>query len=394
MVVNSITKSHILIVAPYSTLPGEPHVNRFSHLAVALAQHGHRVTFVTSRFSHSSKTHRSGPTVATHDGITVVLIDEPGYEKNVGYGRLRSIRTFTANFSGRFGSFDDFDLVYSAFPLISTNIYILKTLNRNRTKFVVDIQDVWPEAISAAFPLARYLPNKLLPFNKSANRVYRGADAIVAVSQTYLNRGLSVNSDAPGLLAYLGSEFKIRTTAPDPSNKIKLFYIGTISYSYDIETIMCAVAELRSCGVAVEFHIYGDGPHRKGLMDKQLDGSTFHGSVPYCELDDALRSKHVAVNCIKAYAPQSITNKLCDYMIWGGAVLNSQELPEVRSLLGRVPHANYKAGSVSSACDAILCLLASGQLFEERTSLAEFSRDVSTSRIIFFVERLLTGNAR
>ncbi|MCH8795258.1 hypothetical protein I5266_12550, partial [Neisseria gonorrhoeae] len=74
-------------------------------------------------------------------------------------------------------------------------------------KLIVDVQDVWPESFSSVVPFLKKIPHNLLPFASRANRAYRYADALVAVSQTYLDRAKEANPNVPGEVIYIGADF-------------------------------------------------------------------------------------------------------------------------------------------------------------------------------------------
>ena len=58
------------------------------------------------------------------------------------------------------------------------------------------------------------IPHNLLPFSSRANRAYRYADALVAVSQTYLDRAKEANPNVPGEVVYIGADFPKLDAAP------------------------------------------------------------------------------------------------------------------------------------------------------------------------------------
>lgn len=379
----------VLLIAPYSALPSDTFVNRFSHLARAFASRGHSTTFVTSRFSHRRKDFHSRPERFS-ENLDVVLVENRPYRSHIGLARVLSLRDFRRNFDAAFRDLAAYDLVYSAYPPIGHNLSVARKIDRGRTKLIVDVQDVWPESISSVIPSFKHLPVGLLPFSRAANSVYRSADALIAVSQTYLERATSTNSQAKSLVAYLGSEFALRETAPS-DGPLRLFYIGTISYSYDIGTIVDAVDQLVNAGYRIDLSVFGDGPALEGMRRRPHAGTTFHGSVPYKVLEPELRRRHVAVNCIRAKAPQSVTNKLCDYLSLGCPILNSQENAEVKALLAKVVHRSYRAGDVASAARAILSMAEDESTYSPWIPNAGFSRSAISESIVDFSERLVSG---
>jgi glycosyltransferase involved in cell wall biosynthesis len=382
----------ILIVAPYSSLPSDKFVNRFSYLAKHLANTGYRTTFVTSTFSHFEKSFRDPPP-ADHPNLEVVLIDEPGYLAHVGLRRVRSIRQFRKNFRTRFPSFAPYDLVYSAYPTIGHNIDILNCIDRARTSLIVDIQDVWPESFSSVVPIIGNVPPRLLPLASAADRVYSGADGLIAVSRTYLDRGTLVNRGGRSMVAYLGSEFAMRNTVPLQIDTVRLCYIGTLSHSYDIATVVTAVDRLVASGRNIEFNIFGAGPDLARLSNLAHRGTRFHGAVPYRELEARLREQHVGVNPIRGNAGQTITNKLCDYLALGCPILNSQRGWEVEQVLAGVGHRNYQAGSVESAMAGIVALAEDPGLHDEWICQPAFSRSRIVKDIAGFLDELLPTRA-
>jgi len=378
----------ILLVAPYASLPTDKLVNRFSFLSKKFAERGHETTFVTSDFSHHEKIHRDLNPQKTHENLEVVLIHEPGYRSHVGLKRVMSMRAFRRNFEAKFRRFDDYDVVYSAYPTIGHNIYLSESINRSKTAFVVDVQDVWPESFSSVFPMLRKVSPQWLPFSRSANKVYSSASALIAVSKTYLERAATVNRDVPTLSAYLGSEFEVVNNVPSKDGPTKLAYIGTLSYSYDIETVIRAVHELKTAGRDIEFNIFGDGPDAERLKALPHTGTNFRGMIAYKSLEAKLREQHVAVNAIKSNARQSITNKLCDYFFLGCPILNTQNDAEVVQLVSNVLHRNYQAGDVRSAMDAIGSIADDRDLHRTWKCNPTFSRDAIAEEIVSFVESL------
>ena len=341
----------ILILAPFCSLPGEPYFNRFLYLAEILSKR-HEVTLLTSRFRHFDKSFRKD--LAEQSSFKIELIDESGYVKNVSIARLRSHSEFIKNFinwftSSRRGA--DYDLVYSAYPLIATNIALGKLKRDYNFKLVIDVQDVWPEAFAAVVPQLDFLPPALIPFSWRANKAYRAADALVAVSETYLNRAQLANPSAPGLVTYIGSDSDFIDSVeaekwPEPG--VNFLYIGTLSHSYDIETIVKGMAKFKLQGEKYYLHILGNGPDAEYLKKIAPENVKFHGFVPYARMVALAKGSDFFINPIKGSAKQSITNKLSDYILIGKRVVTSQTNPEARQLLARAGAIQYRAGDVPS----------------------------------------------
>jgi glycosyltransferase involved in cell wall biosynthesis len=357
-------KRKILIVAPYCLLPGETGFNRFLYLADFLS-YDFDVTLVTSSFRHLDKTHR--PPSPANDKFTIQLLDEPGYKNNVSLGRLYSHSRFVSNFKKWFQSNHDYDLVYSAYPLIETNIILGRKKSEYEFKLIIDVQDVWPESISSFVPFVSKLPLNLLPFWRKANRAYSFADAIVAVSSTYLQRAMLAGFCELSECVFIGSDLN-RANAIEAKvfgdDVFHLIYIGTLSHSYDVETVIESINFLRKSGVKVELHVLGGGPDEARLKNLAGPGIVFYGYVDYSEMFSILKGCSLAVNSLSRAASQSVTNKLSDYLSIGIPIINSQDNKEVLSLLKSVDHANYQAGSVDNFVRAF------NELYSKREKLS------------------------
>ncbi|HEZ0948917.1 glycosyltransferase [Neisseria meningitidis] len=386
---------NITIVAPYCSLPSEPYFNRFWYLAERLSQ-SHDVLLITSRFRHYDKSfRRHEDAAATSNGrLRVKLLDEPGYRKNVSLARVASHRVFVRNLARWLHSPQaaEQDIVYSAYPLIATNLLLGKHKARLGYKLIVDVQDVWPESFSSVVPFLKKVPHKLLPFASRANRAYRYADALVAVSQTYLDRAKETNPNVPGEVIYIGADFPKLDAAPAKDfgdDKTRFFYLGTLSYSYDVETVCKGVRKLLDDGENVELHIMGGGPDLDRLKQYACDGIKFYGYIPYAEMMSVAKGCDIAINAIQSYSMASITNKLSDYMALQKPILNSQVNDEVAEVLTLLPHANYRSGDVDGFVQAAKDILKrKSDPVQSDEIVRRFKRDVAYQKIVNLIERL------
>jgi glycosyltransferase involved in cell wall biosynthesis len=199
-----------------------------------------------------------------------------------------------------------------------------------------------------------------------ANGIYKKADAICAVSETYARRAMAVNSKCDSYtVAYLGTKLSVfdqyrehKPILKKPEGEVWMAYIGTLGYSYDLTCVMDAMSLLGNKGKAycLRFIVIGDGPLREKLESYASKLSlpvTFTGMLPYYEMVPLLCSCDFAVNPIKRGAA-SIINKVGDYAAAGLAVVNTQECPEYRALVDSYSiGVNCENGDVSQLADAI-----------------------------------------
>lgn len=385
----------ITIVAPYCSLPSEPHFNRFWYLAELLAQK-HDVLLITSNFKHYDKSFRrpEDAEAASQGRLKVLLLKESGYQKNVSLDRVKSHHVFVKDFEAWLSAQKpgDTDVMFSAYPLIATNILLGKHKARLGYKLIVDVQDVWPESFSSVIPLLKKIPHNLLPFSGRANQAYRYADGLVAVSQTYLDRAKEANPSAPGEVVYIGADFPKLNTAVAKDfgdDKTRFFYLGTLSFSYDVETVCQGVQRLLDAGENVELHIMGGGPDLEKLKQYENAAIKFYGYIPYSEMMAVAKGCDISVNPIHSYAMQSITNKLSDYMALQKPILNSQVNDEVAEVLTLLPHANYQSGNVADFVRAAREILArKNDPVQSEEIVRRFKRDVAYQKIVDLIERL------
>jgi len=382
---------NIVIVAPFCSLVGEPYFNRFRFLAEMMSEN-HRVSLVTSSFFHAQKCQRACPRPGEQQ-YEIVLIDEPGYATNISLGRIWSHARFVSNFkrwANGFFARQDVDLVYSAYPLLATNIFLGRLKCQYDFKLVIDVQDVWPEAISSAIPLVKRLPRSIIPFSRKADRAYRAADQLIAVSETYLARASSANPRAAASVLYIGADVSLieRIAAkPLPRDEVHFAYIGSVGHSYDIRTLIEAFNQFRQENLNFRLHIMGDGVGVEELRKRASPSITFYGFLPYETMIAMAKSVDFFINPIKNSAMQSVTNKLSDYFVLGKPVISSQACNEVKGLLELIPSENYQAGSVDSLRAAIKRLRGRdlncdgrlARMFDRRRSYAEMITGLTRS---------------
>ena len=388
----------ILIVAPYVTFKDEPGANRFITLARLLSRK-YDVTLVTSRFCHILKSHRDENKHL--DGINLVLLDEPGYKSNVGFGRLKSHHEFCKNFEKfMLSTSGEYSVVYSAYPLIRTNYILGKLKERLGFKLIIDVQDIWPESIMGPIPVLSNTVGKLIlsPITKYANLTYAFADALVAVSKTYMERADVKHLDNQYKeVVYIGADqlhfdSKIKQSS---QKKIIATYIGTMAGSYDLETLVRASA---LCHEQVDIQFIGIGPHEDKLkqLNLKLGGYVkFRGIMSYDKAMLELISSDIAINPIRSTAQQSITNKLSDYFCCGLPILSCQENLEVCELLAQGGGIHYQCGNADELAQRLIFLAENRGVVREMSIINKkiakehFLRECSYVKIIELIARLV-----
>lgn len=394
-------KKHILIIAPYITFPNEPGANRFIAVAKKLSQK-YNVTLVTSKFCHILKSIRAQNPYM--QDFKVILIDEPGYQKNVSFERLLSHHIFCKKFEQFLASYNQpIDLVYSAYPLIKTNYILGRYKKKYGYKLVIDVQDIWPEAISGPIPIfSNVIVQKILsPITRYANTTYSLADGLVAVSKTYLKRSDVKNlDDNLKKVVYIGADslhFE-NYEKEKKAQKIIATYIGTMAGSYDLETVVKAAA---LCHEFVQIQFIGTGPHEQNLKTLNTEHGNyirFLGSLTYDNAMKILMSSDIAINPIKATSQATITNKLSDYFCCGLPIISCQEAEEVKELLALGGGVQYCANNAADLAKQLIRLsqdretLEKMSLVNQNIAKERFLRDISYNEISHLVDKLILSD--
>lgn len=320
--------------------------SRFAYLAELFSVE-YDTHLLTSSFHHSGKRQKeeSPSTGSYHLGY----IYEPGYRKNVSLRRLYSHKVFGKSLRKKLKELGKIDLIYCAIPSIDAAWDSLTYAKDNDIPFVLDVQDLWPEAFQMVIPNEK-LSRALFSFmSKKANFIYEMADYVVAVSETYINRANSCRKSNEGAAVYLGTDkttFDVLLKENQPfkaAGEFWVTYVGTLGHSYDIQVVIDAMHLLKERNYNnIAFHIIGDGPLKERFMNYAISknvNAIFHGRLSYPKAVGYLGVSDVAVNPIVPKSPASIINKHGDYAMAGLPVVSTQNSAEYINLLRQ-----YNAG--------------------------------------------------
>ena len=355
----------ILILANFCGNITKPGNSRFLYLADMLAER-HSVEVVTSDFDHGTKTHYAAPPLKHPYMMT--LLHEGGYPKNVCFQRFASHREFGKKFAAYLKTRKKPDVIYAAVPSLTAPLEAAEYCEKNGVRFVVDIQDLWPEAFEMVFhvPVASTLA--FAPFRSMANRIYGAADAVCAVSQTYVDRALAVNRKVTeGSCVFLGTRLenfdrnaREHAVTDKLDGALWLGYCGTLGASYDLTCVVDALALLRTRGKTPPvFIVMGDGPRRAEFESYAREkgvSARFTGMLPYAEMCGLLSACDVVVNPIVPSSAASVINKHADYAACGRPVLNTQRSPEYRALVEEY-HMGFSCDGGEELADKLLRLM-------------------------------------
>ena len=125
---------------------------RYVYLATLLHEHGYDVDFITSGFQHWEKRQRDVEHFdAGTDAYAIRFIEEPFYPKNMCPQRIWAHHVVAKRMSKYFDEHHDYDLIYCQIPPNDVAREIGKAAQKFNIPFVVDVNDLWPEAFRVAF---------------------------------------------------------------------------------------------------------------------------------------------------------------------------------------------------------------------------------------------------
>ena len=394
----------ILIIANFVRIPSEHGNNRFVEIANLLGEKKNEVELVTSNFYHSLKKHRELSDIDMNLSYKITLINEPGYQKNVSLKRFWSHHVFAKNVLKYLEQIDKPDIIYCAVPSLSVAKVAAKFAEKNNIRFIIDVQDLWPEAFKMVFNVPILSDLIFLPMKMTADFIYSKADDIVAVSETYLDRATTVNKKYKQKLSvYLGTDlekfdiFHKENEVVPSDDVVRIGYIGTLGHSYDIKLVIDAIKILNNKGIKnLLFLVMGSGPLQdefENYAKEKKVSVEFTGKLNYEEMVGRLCSCDIAVNPIKAGSAGSIINKVGDYAASALPVVNTQESREYRSLVEDFQIGfNVQNGDIQDLADKIEILyndVDSRKRFgENNRKLAEerFDRKYTYRKIINLIE--------
>ncbi|MFA9396912.1 MAG: glycosyltransferase family 4 protein [Clostridiaceae bacterium] len=336
----------ILIIAHFAQVPGEAGNGRFHYIAEKMNNENQTVEIVASSFSHNTKQQRTvNQDQLNSISYKLTMISEPSYNNNVSIKRLYSHYIMGKNLKKYLENRKKPDVIYCSVPSLDIGKVAAKYAKQNHVRFIIDVQDIWPEAFKMLLNIPLISNIIFYPMKKQADYIYKAADDIVAVSKTYVNRALEVNKKCKEAHSvFLGTELSYfddlilpNRFKDKPISEIWLAYVGTLGKCYDLTCVIDALKILRVNGIRnIKFIVMGDGPLKSRFQDYAREckiNAEFTGRLDYGKMVGILAACDIAINPISKGAANSIINKVGDYAAAGLPVLNTQECLEYKNLV-------------------------------------------------------------
>ena len=395
----------------YFWTPVESGPTRFFEIANTFLNSGYDVEVITTDFQHYDKIKRDTEKIlAQNYPFKITFIHSPKYKKNIDVRRIVSNIVASKNVKNYLEEhINEYSVVYCSIPANDVAAAVSEICYKNGVPCVVDIEDLWPEAMEMVVK-SRVLRKVLFkPFYADAEKVYRYASGVIGTSQDYTERAFKRQKRSiPKDTVYVGCNLKdfddgvheFSGTIKKATDEFWVTYAGSISTSYDIKTLILVADKLRKEGNPnIKIQILGTGSLKEELetfvKTENIVNVKFWGFVPYKMMSAVLSKSDIVINSFIKGAPQSIVNKVGDYLASGKAMINSLENPVFCELVMKNNVGlNIEPENVDVLFDAILKLRHDENLRKSmgvnarNLAINEFDRNTSYERIVKMVKNV------
>ena len=240
---------------------------------------------------------------------------------------------FSASFFGLF-RMEKPDIVFAYHGALPVSIPALLYKLIRKVPFVYDINDLWPDTLTAT----GMLKNKVLLsiVNSWCNLTYRYADHLTVLSMGFkeklIDRG--VTSKKISVTHHWSRDKAIEEEVIDDNiklnfsnNKLKILYAGNIGKAQSLYTIIDGVELINKHKDKVELILLGDGVEKSNLIkyvkSKAIDSITFLNRVESSEVGKYLKCSDVLLAHLKDDPLFRITipSKIIGYLFAGKPIL-------------------------------------------------------------------------
>ncbi len=326
----------ILYISQYVVTPDQPGGVRHWRHVRALADAGHDVTVITSKVLHTT---REAPeefagrrTIRrSEDGIDVLrAYSSTGYG-NDARSRAANHMSFSAYAFPAAMRTARPDLVLASSPPLTVGVLGGLVSRLRRTRFILEVRDLWPESALATGLLTN--PRAIGVLDRMANYCYQRADRVIALTEG-IRDGVVAAGVSSSAVTLITNGIDPPDTPIDPDvvnlpvgpDTFVAMFIGQHGTYSSLFTVLEA-ASLLGSDSRIHIALVGDGDRKADLMERAaqlgLANVSFSGPIPKRDVPSWLAR---ADACLLTYqdAPLfggALPNKLFDYMGAGRPIL-------------------------------------------------------------------------
>jgi glycosyltransferase involved in cell wall biosynthesis len=391
----------ITVGEPLPIDSGRPRLLRTGVLANILTQRGHQVTWWTSTFDHSRKSHRSSvDAVADINTVQIQMLHGCGYASNISLRRLVDHAMIARRFRSAARAVPRPDIILCSYPTIELSREAVHYGLRHRLPVLLDIRDLWPDVLLDVLPARwRWVGRTALCWLTAQARYALGrCTGLIGISERYLAWGLTYAQrsrhvhDGIYPLGYAVPELDIAAVTLAQENlaavgvdatQVIVWYVGTLGHTYDLVPVIRAARVLQERQqTGVQFVVSGSGGAEQ-LLRAEAAGLTnviFTGWIGTPEIVWLRQHAAIGLQPYAAGAPQGLANKLFEYLSAGLPVISSLRGENEALLREHACGMTYAAGDAADFLVKLESLIAhpplqkamgcrAQRLFDERYSV-------------------------
>ena len=279
------------------------------------------VKVLHSDFSHSEK--KEEIKFMNSDFIAIKTLS---YKKNISIKRIVSHVLFALSIIKTLKTMK-IDLIYVNVPPNILGYMVAKYCKKNKIKLILDIIDLWPEALPISKKYKKILNITVnIPWKLLREKSLKLSNYIMTESE-YFYKILKLENYRASKTVYLKKNHKIEYFEKIKSkNIIRIGYLGNVGQIYDFDSLIMICEKLTSY-INVELTIIGEGEYRKTLINQLNEygiNYKFYGIINNeTEKYKILKECDFGFNGYKNETEVALSYKSIDYFSYGLPIINS-----------------------------------------------------------------------
>jgi len=337
---------------------------------------GIAVKAIASDFDHFSKR-----TMPSSVGGIIRLPVRP-YRKNISTARLLSYADFAWRLR-KHPAVAEADIIYVCVPCYLSALAVLFGRARRRQKVLVDVVDLWPEAL----PLPRIV-NRLIKGTIGAGikslrrRIFGGADLLFFQSRYFLNKygGNSVRHKFLPMCLSGASLAENVTRRSSLSKEVRILFLGSMNSITDMASLV-QLLQLLAKQRKVCFSVIGGGNSLEWLKERlkaTTVTATFHGITFDKRIkEEELSRAHFGFNGYKETTEVSVSYKSLEYLQHGIPLINSAKGDMIELVASEKCGLNYNAKDLQPVVNNIIAMSDADHAVMRQNALRTFDENFS-----------------
>ena len=317
----------------------------------------HNVIWWTSDFNHFNKSHifKEDTIFEVSKNYKLIALHGCGYKKNISIKRIIDHKQISKKFITYSKNEYKPDIIIVSFPTLDLANASIKLGKLYNIPVLIDYRDMWPEVFVNLMPdfFKKSLKLFLYPLFNKTKRVFIQSTGIISITNSFLdlalkkiNRKRNVN-DEIFPLAYLNNQFTQSELIDshlfwnkylNRQDSLKIAFVGTIGYQFDLDTIIDAVKILNQDNINnFEIILCGSGDKLESLVQKSknLKNIIFPGYINAAQIHSLLSIVDLGLcpyNINQAFM-SSIPGKAIEYFSAGLPILTTLKDGELGTIL-------------------------------------------------------------